>query len=450
MEKVADIRFSSAVQSRILAGETLAGAAALLEGERDVFIVYDRAMEGGSVILRRALPDERIFPLRASESAKTMDTVLSLCRAMMTSGVSRTGLVVAIGGGITCDLAGFAASIYKRGVRFAFIPTTLLSQVDAAIGGKTGVNVDTYKNMLGVIAQPEWVYLCPEVLSTLPEREYRCGLAEMLKTFLIADAGLYEDAVSALGAPTSPRQSMKSAFSMDCSPETAALSMKSAFSMDCSPETAATSMNSALFMDCFRFIIAAARIKAAVVERDPYERSFERRKLNFGHTFAHAIESVAQRRGDDIRHGEAVAMGMILAARLGDALETAGAARFGDALETAGATSPARFPEDNGLAVRPERFPSAPDGAYRQTNLPAAPGLAERLAADFRRLGLPVECPYPLEALSDAMARDKKVDVDGIRFVLLKAVGEPCECVLTVQECLALLSGGEIPSLRSE
>lgn len=444
MEKVADIRFSSAVQSRILAGETLAGVAALLEGERDVFIVYDRAVEGflcpatdgsaclatpdgsaclatpdgsacgalpgGPAILGRALPDERIYPLQASESAKTMDTVLSLCRAMMSAGVSRTGLVVAIGGGITCDLAGFAASIYKRGVRFALIPTTLLSQVDAAIGGKTGVNVDTYKNMLGVIAQPEWVYLCPEVLRTLPEREYRCGLAEMLKTFLIADAGLYDGAVSVPAGPAFSGQSIKSAISMDCSPESADLSMKSAISMDCS-----------------RFAVAAARIKAGIVERDPFERSFERRKLNFGHTFAHAIESEAQRRGDDIRHGEAVAMGMILAARLGDALETAGTAR----LES--------LPASWGNADRQAPLPASPDSSACSERSPEAPGIADRLTADFRHLGLPVECPYPLEALSDAMARDKKADGDGISFVLLKAVGEPCERVLTVQDCLTLL-----------
>ena len=103
------------------------------------------------------------------------------------SRITRTDAVIALGGGVIGDMAGFAASIYKRGVRFAYVPTTLLAQVDAAVGGKTGVNLDKYKNILGVIRQPEFTYVCPQVLESLPMEDFQAGAAEMLKTFIIED-----------------------------------------------------------------------------------------------------------------------------------------------------------------------------------------------------------------------------------------------------------------------
>ena len=359
METVTEIAFSRGIQSRIFSGETLAGAAELISGEREWFLVYDTSVISTERSeWRDLLPAPKgHFALTASEAGKTMETVMQLCRAMMEAGLSRDGLVVALGGGITSDLAGFAASIYKRGVRYAVIPTTHLSQVDASIGGKTGVNVDTYKNMLGVISLPQWVYLCPEVLSTLPEREFRCGLAELLKTFLVADADLYADAVSR--------------HSTAC------------------PAPAADYRHSTACP--WNLVLSAARIKAGIVSRDLTEQG-ERRKLNFGHTFAHAIESVAQQRGDDIRHGEAVAMGIILAARLSDAL-----------------------------------------GVSR--------GLESKLASDFAACALPVECPYPPEALVDAMTRDKKAESDGrIRFILLPQPGETVEQMLSPEQLLPLIT----------
>ena len=115
-----------------------------------------------------------------------MDTVLLICRSMMEAGLSRNGLVLCVGGGTISDTGGFAASIYKRGVRYANIPTSLLAQVDAGIGGKNGVNFMGYKNMLGTIVQPEFTCIRTDALRTLPRREFLCGAAEMLKTFLIA------------------------------------------------------------------------------------------------------------------------------------------------------------------------------------------------------------------------------------------------------------------------
>lgn len=311
--------------SRIVYGETMAELAALLKGETEVYVVYDENVSwvadmigGNDGIIRAAIP------IKTSEGLKSMDTVLDICRQLLEANASRRALVVAVGGGITSDLAGFAASIYKRGIRYANVPTTLLAQVDAAIGGKTGVNLDGYKNMLGAIVQPQFTFICPEPLRTIPEREFKSGLAEMLKTFLIADGDAYLAAVSS-GKPSGV------------------------------------------------LIAKAASIKAAIVQEDPFENG-ERAKLNLGHTFAHAIEHQARVNGDDITHGEAVAIGIILAAEMA---------------------------EREGVAEK---------------------GLAARLRADFKALGLPTECPYGnLEA---AMAKDKKAAGGKIRFVLPVTVGK--------------------------
>jgi len=291
-----------------------ADAVACLAHEPEVFVVYDRNVAW--------VAGEMPWPalaIETSETRKTMDAVLDICRWLMDAGASRNALVLAIGGGITTDIAGFAAGIYKRGIRYANLPTTLLSQVDAAIGGKTGVNLDGYKNMLGVFRMPEVTFLCADVLRTLPRREFLSGLAELLKTFLLADADAYADALSGVNQD---------------------------------------------------LITKAARIKADIVERDPYEKG-ERAKLNLGHTFGHAIEHEARLWGDDITHGEAVAMGILLAARLGESL---------------------------GISEK---------------------GLAARLKADFQAAGLPTDCPYPLETLKEAMGKDKKALGGGmVKFVL--------------------------------
>lgn len=316
-------------KSRIFASPSVRDICAHLAAETELYVVHDHKVAAFVAQIAPALPLLKgTIAIEASEAAKNMDTVLRICRCLMDSGASRKAFVLAVGGGITTDLAGFAASIYKRGVRYANFPTTLLAQVDAAIGGKTGVNLDDYKNMLGVIVLPEFTFICPEVLKTLPERELRCGAAELLKTFLIADAPAYGDAVKALssGEPFGA------------------------------------------------LIEKAASIKAAIVDRDLYERD-ERRLLNLGHTFAHAIEHEARLRSGDIAHGEAVSMGIILAARLSDSL---------------------------GLSS----------------------GLAERLKADFEACGLPVSCPYPLDALAEAMGKDKKSTGEKVAFVLPLAPGE--------------------------
>jgi 3-dehydroquinate synthetase len=233
-----------------------------------------------------------------------MDTVMDICGWLLENGADRDALVLAIGGGITTDMVGFAASIYKRGVRFAYVPTTLLAQVDAAIGGKTGVNMDGYKNMLGVIRQPEFTYVCPQVLESLPMEDFQAGAAEMLKTFIIEDDGNYEVAAGLL-------KSLTNDFIELCTGSTLS-----------DGEARWPEALTGRLTELTPLIAAAARVKAGVVSRDQFE-SGERMKLNLGHTFGHAIEALAHKKHNDIDHGHAVALGMVYAAQLAEKLEMA-------------------------------------------------------------------------------------------------------------------------------
>ena len=291
----------------------------------------------------------------ASEANKTMATVESVVGNMLEAGADRNVLVLGIGGGITTDLAGFVASIYKRGVRFAFVPTTLLAQVDAAIGGKNGVNFRSYKNMIGVIRQPEFTYIYNESLKTLPQRAFLSGVAELLKTFIIADADAYNDVVGRLKA--------WKANELDA---------------DCSSEKD----GGRSIPEIGDLAARAAEIKASIVEQDPEEHGL-RRVLNLGHTFAHAIEKLSSGRWS---HGEAVAVGIILAARLAESLSD-------------------KVTDSEGMPFICEE------------------GLRARLERDFKAIGLPTECPYTLKEMSDAMSKDKKAEGNRINFILPARIG---------------------------
>ena len=245
----------------IIRGEALADVAAKLAGEKEIFIIHDENVAHVAAAVAAALEGVKaVIGLKTSEERKTMDTAVWVTERLLEADASRGALVLAIGGGITTDIAGFAASMYKRGIRYANIPTTLLAQVDAAIGGKTGVNLHGYKNMLGAFHMPEFTFLTASVLETLPEKELRCGLAEMLKTFLIGDADAYARAVS---------------------------SRFSAKILDGQDKNGLPSRKNAKIQD--ELIFRAASIKADIVRRDPLEHG-ERAVLNLGHTFGHAIE----------------------------------------------------------------------------------------------------------------------------------------------------------------
>lgn len=201
--------------------------------------------------------EHRIFEMPDGEHAKSLTTVESLCREFSQWGLTRSDCVVAVGGGIVTDTAGFAAAVYHRGVDVIHVATTLLGQIDAAIGGKTGVNLPEGKNLVGAFWQPSAVLCDTEVLHTLPPREYRSGLGELAKYHFLGGG------------------------------ELDALSLE-------------------------QQVAACVAIKAAVVADD--EREGGRRAiLNYGHTLAHAIEIAGDH---DLRHGEAVAVGLIFAAEL--------------------------------------------------------------------------------------------------------------------------------------
>lgn len=217
--------------------------------------------------LAAALPDAALVTMPAGETHKNLATVEKLYRDFAAAGLDRGGIVIALGGGVVGDTVGFAAATYLRGVQLVQIPTSLLAMVDSSVGGKVGVDIPEGKNLVGAFKQPELVVIDPNVLTTLPEVEIRCGLAEAIKHGLLSNPSLLEelDAIA--------------------SGDAAAL----------------------------RRVI---QVKVDVVERDPYEKN-ERAYLNLGHTFAHAVEQVS---GYAWRHGEAVGLGLVAAARLSEKL----------------------------------------------------------------------------------------------------------------------------------
>jgi 3-dehydroquinate synthase len=214
------------------------------------------------------------FIVPEGEHSKSFRHLESLCREMARSGMDRESLVLALGGGVVGDLAGLAASIYLRGVSLVQLPTTLLSMVDSSVGGKTGINISEGKNLVGTFYQPEAVYADTTVLSTLHERDWYSGLAELIKVALVLDAELfnYLESVDDLGPSGS--------------------------------------------MDVTKTITAACHRKAEVVELDEREAGL-RKVLNFGHTLGHGVEAALGY--GELRHGEAILLGMraalILSAR---------------------------------------------------------------------------------------------------------------------------------------
>lgn len=216
---------------------------------------------------------KHIHLMSDAESAKTMRTVEALCRALVQAGADRKSLLVAVGGGVVGDVAGFVAASYLRGVALVHVPTTVVAQVDSSIGGKTGVNLPEGKNLVGAFYPPRLIIADTEMLRTLPEREFRGGLAEIIKHAIIADARMFAY-------------------------------------LEANMEKVQRRDHAALGY----LIPANVRIKAQVVSRDERESGL-REILNFGHTFGHALESVTHYKR--YQHGEAVAWGMMAAALLG-------------------------------------------------------------------------------------------------------------------------------------
>lgn len=301
----------------------LAGPDCLVVSNETVAPLYLEALKGslaGVNVNSIELPD--------GESFKTMASFESVIDSLAGSNAGRDATVIALGGGVVGDIAGFAAACYMRGVDFIQVPTTLLAQVDSSVGGKTAVNHPSAKNLIGAFHQPRLVLIDTDTLRTLPERQFRAGLAEVIKHGAIADADFFQWLEA----------NMPGLLARDTD-----------------------ALGHAIYRSC--------EIKAAVVSEDERERN-KRALLNFGHTFAHAIENCVGY--GEWLHGEAVAAGMVMAAGMSQ-IEAADNARIRKLIETA---------------------------------------------------GLPVEPPtIPATELRAAMEMDKKVQDKRLRLVLLKSIG---------------------------
>lgn len=312
----------------------LAGAGprvAALAGGSGVMVVSDETVwKLHGPALRQALAGAKVpfdaVVVPAGEASKSLACLQRLYESFAGASLARDGLVLAFGGGVVGDLAGYAAATWMRGVRYVQIPTTLLAQVDSSVGGKTAVDLPSGKNLVGAFHQPRLVLADTALLATLPPRELACGMGEVVKYGAIADAALFEALADPGAAPP-----MEEIVHTCCS------------------------------------------IKAGIVARDERD-SGERKLLNFGHTLGHAVEAL----GGYARfgHGQAVAVGMVLAARMGEKL---------------GFTSP---------------------------------GCTDALRQTLARWDLPTESPYPPDALMPHVALDKKRRAGGVDMVLLRDIGQ--------------------------
>ena len=289
-----------------------------------VFVITQAALAAPARDL--SLPKAHILLLDEGEGAKSLDSVQRVYETFAAYGAHRHDLVVAFGGGVVTDVAGFVASTFNRGMPLVNVPTTLLGQVDAGIGGKTGVNLERGKNLVGTIYQPDTVVCDVDLIATLPKPEFVSGLAEVIKYGFIADPSLLETV-----------QKLGSELQQD--------------------------------LDTLADVVArCARVKGEIVAADEREAGV-RAHLNYGHTFAHAIEQLSGY--GNIRHGEAVSLGMVAAAYLAHELDMVGQWTVARHLEV------------------------------------------------LTQAGLPTQVKLDLERMSEAWLRDKKYR-GGVRFVLLK------------------------------
>jgi shikimate kinase / 3-dehydroquinate synthase len=305
------------------------------EADKAFLVTHDGldrfAKEAEASLSARGLSVERLR-LAEGEPSKSLEVVAAMCAELAARGAHKRDLVVSMGGGVVCDVAGFCAAVYNRGMPLIHIPTTLLAQVDAAIGGKCGVNIPAGKNLIGTIYQPLVVICDVDLLNTLPEEEFRSGMAEVIKYGLIADPDLLVD----LGERYRRIYDGHS-------------------------------------LSLVQLVSRSAAIKASFVAADEHDRG-KRAFLNYGHTFAHAIETLQGFSG--IRHGEAVSLGMMAAAYLSHELGRLG---------------------QDGVRTHRDALES---------------------------VGLPVTVKLDIDRMEEAWQHDKKY-VHGVRFVLLNEIGRP-------------------------
>ncbi|MDR2564356.1 MAG: 3-dehydroquinate synthase [Prevotellaceae bacterium] len=296
-------------------------------GNRRCVIVIDWNVVGYYCTL---LPESAlIIPINVSEEKKNLSMIDHILSLFIKFNVDRSWMVIGIGGGITCDIVGFAASIYMRGMSFGFVASSLLAQADASVGGKNGVNHDKYKNMLGVFNHPEFVICDMIMLQTLPLQELRTGVAEIVKASIISDRDLFQYI----------KQNVEQIEKIDRNV-------------------------------IIEILTRSVQIKANIVQADERE-SGERRKLNLGHTFGHAIE-----RYGELNHGQAVSVGISISADISQKL---------------------------GLLSSEENME------------------IKKLLTSF---SLPIHTKVKKKYLMEAVTHDKKCDQEKIHYVLIKSIGE--------------------------
>ncbi len=308
---------------------------------KGVYIITDGNV---NAIYRGRFPECPTFVVEPGEASKSIQTVVKIYRWLLDSGADRSSFIVAIGGGVICDIAGFVASTFMRGVKFGFVATSLLAQVDASVGGKNGIDLDGYKNIVGTFNQPQFVICDVSMLITLPRIELANGFAEIVKHAIIADAGQFafiEANVDRLNA--------------------------------CDIEVITPLVEKSI------------RIKTNIVTADEHE-SGERRKLNLGHTWGHAVEKVS-----GLPHGQSVSIGLEFAARLSCSKGVLGNREY-----------------------------------FRLINL-------------LRGLKLQVCSTMSQRKIFEALLKDKKKEKDFIHFVLMEGIGSVRVEAISIQELKAFI-----------
>ncbi|MFA6402412.1 MAG: 3-dehydroquinate synthase [Salinivirgaceae bacterium] len=316
----------SSSDSQLLVGENFENFRNYLPANKQIIVLTDDKVNS---IYGNSFNGFPTIVIGQTEKVKTLETIDAITEQLIAYKADRGSFLLAVGGGIVCDIGGFVASVYQRGIRFGFISTTLLSQVDASVGGKNGVNHRGFKNMVGVFNQPDFVICDPNMLKTLSSDDLSCGFAEIVKHTLIADANMFEWL----------EQNTDKATGL----ELEAIE---------------------------KLVFNSVAIKAAIVNKDEKEQG-ERRKLNLGHTYGHAVEKVMH-----LSHGKAVSLGLVVAAKLS---------------------------VKRGLLDKP---------SY------------DRIVTLLQKLNLPVEINGNKQEILDALTMDKKREGNSIHFILMKGIGE--------------------------
>lgn len=332
--KILEIQCSNG-DSKIYIAESIKNLPEYIDSEKTIILTDSnlRRFYGG------IFPECNLIEIGIGEKIKTLETIKNVYQKLMAFEADRSTFLLGIGGGIVCDVAGFSASTYMRGIDFGFVSTSLLSQVDASVGGKNGVNFSGYKNIVGAFKQPRFVICDLDMLKTLPKKELSSGFAEIVKVALIKDSCLFS-------------------FLENC--------YEKVLNLD--------------YDLVEKLVYESVLIKAAIVEMDEHEKC-ERRELNFGHTFGHAIE-----RTSGILHGEAVSIGMVIAANL----------------------------------------------SLKRNMLSSTD--TERIKNLLENLNLPVSISIDKERLKDAIRKDKKRKDSVINFVLLREIGNAVVEEIEIEE----------------